>query len=260
MASTEIGAVFASIRFGYANFYAMNPWPVVLATEWPRSILGSIFVFLLVTQLSHQDATTALASAVMYAMLSSVIANPSDLPNDEKWSGTVHHLRLSRIGVGGSLIARCLPVVTDALMCGAITLVVVAALSGQLDTVPRILSVGWLFVLAAIAGTTAGLACAALSLGRRAEVSIYTALTFLIFAASGMVIPAGAYPWLDAIGSVLPMAHAFDGVRERLDGGTDLLTPALLEVGVIVLWTVVGIIAFWVSSLRARSAGTDAYA
>ena len=32
-----------------------------------------------------------------------------------------------------------------------ISVVVVAALSGQLDTVPRILSVGWLFVLAAIA-------------------------------------------------------------------------------------------------------------
>jgi len=106
--------------------------------------------------------------------------------------------------------------------------------------------------------SAAGLACAALCVGKRAEVAIYNALTYLVILCCGALIPAGTLAALDIVGSVLPATHGLVAIRSALAGG-----PWLAQVGLEVLvglgWLVLAWFLFGAQAVRARRTGSDSF-
>lgn len=114
-----------------------------------------------------------------------------------------------------------------------------------------------MFLTAAMAVACLGLlAGAAVLVYKRGEV-LAGMLLFGMSLLSGSVFPVSALPdWLEAIGRVLPLRFAFDGVRDALFQGSGWATDALVLTG----FGVIGLpLAVWVFSRAleaARKAGS----
>lgn len=247
------------IRIGFLQYSAANPMRIVLATIWPRLVFQTIFWILLgYVAAGSSGARFAYIGAVATALTFSGIAGMSDVPVDDKFAGTYSRLlgastppTLVFFGRGVAQLAWS---VVEMLVC----LVAAGLVTGQARTMVALLAVLPIYLTIALTMSAAGLACAALCVGKRAEVAIYNALTYLVILCSGALIPAGRLAVLDLVGSVLPATHGLVAIRSALAGGP-WLGQVALEVIVGLGWLLLAYVLFEAQAGRARRTGSDSF-
>lgn len=247
-------------RFGWAEFAAQNPWPVVGATMLPRAALQSLFFTMLATVLGGAPAgefvfVGSLAAALALTGAVGIV----DVPMLDKWSGTFHKVRSAVVSPFVILALRALPYPIVGVGSVLVTLAVVGPATGHGWLALRLLP--WMGVYAVMAFTTsaAGLAAAALAVGRRADVVVGNLLSYLILLAGGVFLPPGRLGWVDAIGVVVPVRHGVAAIRAGLQGRA-WLPELAAEVAVGAGWAVIAWLVVTVQVRRARASGHDDFA
>ena len=134
-----------------------------------------------------------------------------------------------------------------------------SAAIGRWDMVLPLLSCAPIYLLIAMSSSAAGLAAASAALGRRADVVISNGFLYLIIATGGLFIPLGKVPALDAIGSVLPGQHGVRAIRQLLAGEAWGL-QVVLEVVVLLGWSIIAVMLLSVQLRRARAQAIDDFA
>ncbi|MET9760112.1 ABC transporter permease [Streptomyces sp. NPDC006372] len=252
----RLGAV---ARFGWWEFRVENPPKIVLTAMLPRAILQCLFFTLLGTVVGLADSSYSFTGSLAVILTLSGAIGVMDVPMLDKWSGTFHRVRSGVLPPFLIFVLRSLPYTALGFFYAVISLLLVAPLTGNTDMILPLLP--WLPVYLLMAWTTsaAGLAGAAMAVGRRADAFMGNLLAYLILLASGVLIPEGRMPWVDAIGSVLPARHGLLAVRAGLEG-QPWLGELGLELAVGGAWLLLAGLIVSVQVRRAHRQGFDDFA
>ncbi|HET8641098.1 MAG TPA: ABC transporter permease [Pseudonocardiaceae bacterium] len=258
MTSSDLAA--ESVRIGFRQYLAANPWPIMLTTEWPRPLLQCLF-FTLLGQVTAGEAggRFAFVGSVAMIMMLNTVVGVGDVPAGEKWFGTFYRLQMAGTPPAGAFALRAIPWTVQGLVTALLCLAIVGPVTGHGDVSLALLPTLPIFVLMAVTSTAAGLAAASPAIGRRADVVVSNGLVYLVITAGGLLVPAGRAPLLDVVGAVLPIRHGVLAVRGYLDGGP-WLGEAALELIVGIGWGVLAAVLYRRQATRARATGSDDYA
>jgi ABC-2 type transport system permease protein len=157
--------------------------------------------------------------------------------------GTLKRIRGTPLPPRIYILARVLHVTALALFLVAITLAVGALVYGAdvpVDTLPAfIVSV----LIGAAAFSSLGLAMAALVPNADAAPAVVNGVALPLFFISGIFIPSTALPdWLAAIAGVFPFKNLADALVVAFNPFVAGSGFSLTELGIVVLWGVVGLI------------------
>ncbi|MBQ0983203.1 ABC transporter permease [Streptomyces sp. F63] len=246
-------------RFGWWEFRVENPPVIVLTALLPRAVLQCLFFTVLGRVIGLADPAFAFIGSLAVILTLSGAVAVMDVPMLDKWSGTFYRIRGGRLPAFPVFLVRSLPYTGLGLLYCVVAMVVVAPLTGLTGTLPALLP--WLPVYLLMAWTTsaAGLAGAALAVGRRADGLAGNLLAYLVLLASGVLLPPGRLPWVDALGTVLPVRNGLLAVRSGMAGepwaGHLLAEAAVGAAWLLLAWLVVA----W-QVRRARAGGGDDFA
>jgi ABC-type multidrug transport system permease subunit len=247
-------------RFAFIEFLTLNPPSIIATALLPRAVVQTLFFTVLGGVLSGAEGRRfAYVGGVAMILVAAVCADVGEVPVADKWSGTFGRLRTGVVHPFVVFALRCWPYPVTATALAAVAIMVVGPLTGQAALVPALLS--WLpvYMLMAVTASAATLAAALLSLGRRADVLATNAVSFGILLASGVFLPPGRMPVVDAVGTVLPVRHGMIAVRAGLDGRPfvgELVAEAFVGVG----WALVAFAVTVVQARRAHRHGIDDFA
>ncbi len=261
MSSDRLWRYRETVRMGFREQQVMNPWRLSATTTWPRAVLQCYFFVLLGTSISGDRDSLAFAFVGSVALILTLptIVSVSAVPMTDMWMGTFHRIRLGRLAAITVIALRAIPWLVDALIMVLLCTVTVGALTGQLSLALALLALAPLFVLMAVTSAAAGLAMASFAIKHKADVVLGNSLMYLIFAAGGIILPAGRVPWLDAVGRFLPVRNGLLAVRAHIDG-RPWEAHLLAEVGVGAAWAALAVAGYGYHLVQARRKGLDAFA
>ncbi|MFJ2638304.1 ABC transporter permease [Streptomyces sp. NPDC087511] len=243
-------------RFGWWEFRVENPPRIVLTALLPRAVLQCLFFTVLGQVVGLTDLAFAFVGSLAVILTLSGAVAVMDVPMLDKWSGTFYRIRSGRLSPFAVFLVRSLPYTALGLLYTVVAMLVVAPLTGLTHTLPDLLP--WLpvYLLMAWTVSAAGLAGAALAVGRRADGFAGNLLAYLVLLASGVLLPPGRLPWVDVLGTVLPARNGLLAIRAGMAGepwAWHLLAEAVTGLGWLALaWAVVA----W-QVRRARAGGGD---
>lgn len=247
------------IRFGFVEFRAANPPTIFLTAMLPRDVLQAVFWTVLGGIAGGANGSRYAYIGAVVISLTGVLGSMTDAPTTDKWVGTYTRLLRGRSSTAAIYLCRgvapTLVGILEMLACW----LVVAALTGHLDTAVDMLPALPVTLLIALTMAAAGVACAAFCVGRRAEVALYNLAIYLIIVASNALIPRGKLPVLDAIGTVLPGTHGLTVVRAIADHQAWSAGALLAEAAVGVGWLLVGVALHRYLAGKARRTGSDTF-
>lgn len=246
-----------TVRSGFQTYFADNPPAILLTTTVPRALLQCTFFTLLGRVVGGEGgARFAFIGSIAMTMTLSSIVGICDVPMLEKWSGTFYRLQLGELRPGTTFVLRSLPWISEAAIDAIACIVVVGPVTGLVGVSVAVLPAIPVYLLMAVTSAAAGLAAASFAVGRRTDVLVGNAFSYLVLVAAGVLVPAGRLSWLDTVGSVLPLRNGLVAVRAIVDGGA-WGGAVLAEVGVGIGWAVLGWAAYRAQSRRAIRLGTD---
>jgi len=231
---------------------------VSATTTWPRAVLQCYFFVLLGSSVAGTHTFAFEGSVVLVLTLPTSISIAT-VPMTDKWMGTFYRIRLGRMPAVIVMVLRSLPWLADALVMVVLSTLVVGALTNEMSLAFRLLAVSPLFLLMVLTNGLAGLAVASFAVGRNADVLLGNALMYLIIAAGGIVVPPGRIPWLDDIGSVLPLRNGLMAIRAIING-RPWAAHLLAELVVGCVWAALATVGYSYHIAVARKKGLDAFA
>lgn len=258
MSSDRLWRYRETIRIGFLDQQVSNPWRVSATTTWPRAVLQCYFFVLLGSSISGTRAFAFTGSVVLVLTLPTSISI-SAVPMTDKWMGTFYRIRLGRMPAVTVMVLRSLPWLADAIVMVVLSTLAVGAVTGEMSLAFRLLALSPAFVLMALTNGLAGLAVASFAVGRSADVLLGNALMYLIIAAGGIVVPSGRMPWLDDIGSVLPLRNGLMAIRAIING-RPWAGHLMAELVVGCAWAVLAIVGYSYHIAAAKRKGIDAFA
>jgi len=247
-----------TMRMGYLDFRVANPWRVNAVTLWPRAVLQCLFFTVVGQALAGGERDFAFVGATVLAIALSLSVGVASVLTTEKVSGTMFRTRLAGPVSMRLIAARAVPWVVEALVMFVLATVCVGLVVDRMGLALAILRLLPVFALMALSNAAAGLALATIAVGRRAEVLYGNALTYLIIAAGGVVVPTTRLAWLDAIGAWLPLRNGLLAVRGIL-ADRPWAMHLLAEVGVCLLWSLLAVGGLAYLDAKARRSGVDAF-
>jgi ABC-2 type transport system permease protein len=247
-------------RAGLRDHLVANPYRLTLTTTWPRAVLQGLF-FTLLGGVAYGPAGEdfAFVGTAGLILVLSTVAGISEVPGTDKAMGTTYRLRLGRPPALAVVAARSLPWLLEGLVTTVVGVALIGLVTGRAGTAVAVVTAVPVLVVTAVSSCALGLAGAALSAARDAEILAANALTYLILAAGGVLVPAGRIGWLDAVGEVLPVTHGLRALRAWVDGGAwlpELAAEALVGLG----WWLVAWAAYRRAAAAARREDKDAFA
>jgi hypothetical protein len=233
---------------GWREYLATNPLRIIAMTMVPRAVLQSVFLILLGELIGGPDARRhAFIGAVALTLTLSTTVGIADVPSSDKWSGTFWRIRIGWLSPFAVFLLRSTPYPVVGLGTAVVTSLITAPLVGMAWAIPQMLALFPWLALLAVTTSTAGMAGAALAVGRRADVLVGNLVVLL---------PPGQNSWVDVLGSVLPMRHGLVAFS-RLQAGRPFAAELGLEVVVGACWFGAAWILVQVQAHRARSKGHD---
>jgi ABC-2 type transport system permease protein len=249
----------ASVGLGWRLFHRENPIRLLVFSVYLAEVCTGLFYVLLGAYVSGAPRTDFyLVGAAVLGMTFMAVGATTDIPLTDKWQGT--YWRLSRSGRSpyGLFLARTVPTIVHAVASSIVTVYVVGAATGHLDTALRMLSALPLLVVLAVLTTFVGLAVVAPAIGTRYDVLTYNLVLTVITVFSGALVPPGSSPVVDTVGQVVPLRHGLAAVRGLLDG-----KPWLGELGheaaLAAVWVVLGSLLYRWMDARGRRTGVAAF-
>lgn len=247
------------LRFGALQHLAANPPLLVVTAMWPRLVFRALLWVLIGAAVNGAPgAAFTFVGAVAITLLQNAVTGMSDVTVTEKVAGTFTMLLRSTTPVVWVFATRGAAYTVAAAADTVVVAVVAGAVTGHLDVVASMLPVAPVFGLMALSASAAGLACAAVAVGKRAEVAIYNGFVTLVDITCGALVPRPALGPLAPVGHVLPLTHGLTAVRDHL-GGEPIAADVALEAAVGAGWLAVAVVLFTAQASRARRTGSDAF-
>jgi ABC-2 type transport system permease protein len=249
-----------AVRFGWREFFAMNPPSVLGGSILPRMVLQTLFFTLLggvVAGARHQEY--AYVGGLVLALATTNILYVSQVPVADKESATFWRLRTGRLHPTAVFVARSLPYPVVGFGVVLVPAAVVAPLAGLGEVALRLAPMAAVYLLISFTATAAGLAAAAFAVGRRAETLASNLMAYVVMLCSGAFLPPGRVPALDVAGAVVPGRHGLAAVHAYLRGdpwGSQVVAEAVVGIG----WLAAAAAVVAVQMRRARRHGHDDFA
>lgn len=251
--------IVLAAQIGGREHRAVNPWRVSLTTTWPRALLQCLF-FTMLGRVVGGEAGQAFTFVGSVAIIITLFTfgDLGDVPMRDRWSATFYRLRLGRLPVPLVYTVRSWPAVAEGLLLVAVCMLVVGALTGQGALALQLLALLPLYAVMVVTSAAAGLAVSSIGLfGREGrEVIVANVAMYLTIVASGALIPPGKVVLLDVIGTVLPMRHALQAVRDHL-AGLPWEEDLLVELVVGAAWAAVAVLVYTAAVRRIRHTDHD---
>ncbi|MCB5166984.1 hypothetical protein LG634_19335 [Streptomyces bambusae] len=249
--------VRATVRLGFLEYLADNPWRIQVTSVWPLALAQCLFFTLLGRVAAGQSGGAfAFVGSLALVLALSTIGGVGGVPGAEKTAGTLYRLQLSGISPAGMFALRSLPWLANALFTWSLCLLLVAPLTGHTRLALSLIPALPLFALMALTSAAAGLVAASPAMGRRAEPLLTNGMMYLVITGSGLFIPAGSSPVIDTVGGLLPLRHGVLAVRRLLDGrpwAAEVAYEALIGL----IWALLAVALYRRQAARARRLGTD---
>jgi hypothetical protein len=243
-------------RFGgheYASIYSRK---IILTSILPRSVLQAVFYVLIARLLTGPAGMgQAFVGATGYALVTATVVRLADVLAVDKQEGTSYRLRTGALPRLLIALCRSWPYAAEALASALAVLTVASVLVGQGATALHLVRYLPLLALAALSLAAFGLAGAAASVGRRADVLVGNLLAAILLAGCQVIVPT-SIGWLDTLGQVLPLRHALTAIRIGLHGG-DPLPQAGWEALVGIGWFAIAAVLLRIQSHRSARDGSD---
>ncbi|GAA0674364.1 hypothetical protein GCM10010193_29060 [Kitasatospora atroaurantiaca] len=246
----------AACAFGGQEYVSVYSRKIILTSILPRAVLQAVFYVLLGQLLAGPGGMRrAFIGATGYALVTATVVRLADVLAVDKQEGTSYRLRTGALPRLTVALCRSWPYAAEALVSALAVLAVASVVVGQGGTALHLLRYLPLLALTALSLGAFGLAGAAASVGRRADVLVGNLLAAVLLAGCQVIAPT-SIGWLDALGQVLPLRHALDAIRAGLDGGNPL-PQAGWEAVVGLGWFAVAAVLLRIQSYRSARDGSD---
>ena len=235
---------------------AVYPPRIYLSTTVPRALLQVGFL----TYLGYYAGGSAgrsfafVGACVHVTLVGTVVRGPDALL-DDRLQGTLHRLELGIVSVSAVALARWWVFIAEGVAEALLAAAVVGPLVGEGGTALKLLVAAPLVLLVAITTTGLGLAVAALSLTRRADVLLTNLASYVAVVACGVVAPVSALGPLDGAAHLLPLTNGLLAVRD-VAAGKPWLADAGWEAAVGGTWLALAVTLLERQLRRIRRTGT----
>jgi ABC-2 type transport system permease protein len=246
-----------SLRLGWLEYRAVNPPLVVASTTVPRMVLQTLFFTLLGGVIAGPGQREyVFIGALALAMTTTNAIGVANVLVTDKQSATFWRIRTGRLPPAAVFFVRASPYPVVGFVLLLVAAVVVALITGLTGLAVDLVPLLGLYALISCSMTAAGLAASSLAVGKRADVLAANLLAYVMILTSGAIVPPGRLPWVDAIGSVLPIRHGLLAIRAAL-AGQPWVGQAIAELLVGVGWAGVAVAVIVVQTRRAHRNGHD---
>lgn len=251
--------VVATVRLGIALFVRENPIRPVVFSSWFRAVcLSLLFTLLGVAAGGAAAGDFSFIGSIILVGSEEVIGLTSDVPMRDRIDGTYWRVRASRLPPFATFALRVFPVIGAGLASSAVAAVTVGLLTGRLPLVLSLLPAFPLALVSLLSGAAVGLFVIAPAIGTRYDTLTYNTMTALLAVFSGALIPRGTHGAFDAVGEVLPLTHAIDGIRAML-AGRPWLADLGLELLVGAAWALIAALTYAAMDRRGIKTGSGAF-
>jgi hypothetical protein len=199
---------------GWRQYQQDNPPWIVATTLLPRAVLQTVFVLLLCQFVGGPQLRQYVSlGAVALTMTVSTTTGIADVPITDKGAGTFWRVRTGILAPFTVFVLRSWPYPVVGFATAVVTLAVVAPMAGIVWLGPPLVPLLLCLALVSLTTSAIGLAGAAFAVGRRADVLVGNLLAYLTMLSSAALVPPGRIPWVDTLGSLLPMRHGLAAIR-----------------------------------------------
>jgi ABC-2 type transport system permease protein len=220
----------------------LSPWIFI-----PSLVVTPIFQILLFVYIGRaagvqSDEFFVVGNAIQYASIPCIFSMTHAIAG-ERFQQTLAYLLVSPAGRLPLFLGRALPVILNALVVAAFSLLVaglIMRIDVPLSSWPAILLV---ICISAFACTGLGLITAAVGLRVRETAVLNNIIFGLLLVFTGANVPLDEMPgWMEAVGRSVPLTHGIEAARDLADGASlgDVSGLLATEFVIGVLYTVVG--------------------
>ena len=248
----RIEAIAATLWLGIILFRRENPFRPAVLSYWFRAICQTLLYTLLgVVAGGSAGGDFAFVGAVVLAGVDHAIAQVSDVPMRDLFDGTYPRLRAGGLPPATTFALRSVPV------SGVVGLSV-GLLTGRLGLATAMLPAIPLVLAAMLSATTMGLFVIAPAIGTRYDTLTYNTVSVFVTLLTGALIPRGTHGVFDAVGLVLPLTNAMDGIRSLMNGGP-WVAPFGAELLIACGWGLLAAVAYTLMDRRGLRTGHGAF-
>lgn len=249
----------ANLRLGQGLLRAEWPAGVWLVGTLLPEVLRMCVYALIGSVVGGPDGLRyAVVGCVVLAMMTTTVAQVTDVPVVDVELGTFRAVSLGRRSAFVQHVARLGPLLAMALVIAVVCALVVGPLTGQPGLAQPLLVRTWMLLPAAVSSAMLGLLVIAPAIGSSWEGITYNAATAVLTVTSGAVFAPSA-PWLAAVGQLLPLTHTVTALRLSMAGRAwagELALELLVGVG----WGLLAALGYRYQVRRGRRTGRGAYA
>jgi ABC-2 type transport system permease protein len=220
----------------------LSPWIFV-----PTLVVAPIFQILLFVYIGRSagvqsDEFYVIGNAVQYASIPCLFSMTHAIAG-ERYQQTLAYILVSPAGRLPLFLGRALPVIVNAMLVAAFSLVV-SALILSIDIPASAWGpIALVILVSAFSCTGLGLICAAAGLRVRETAVLNNIIFGLLLIFTGANVPLDELPgWMQAISNRIPLTHGIQAARDLADGASlgDVSGLLAAEFAIGIVYTVVG--------------------
>lgn len=220
----------------------LSPWIFI-----PTLLVAPIFQILLFVYIGRSagvqsDEFFVVGNAVQYASIPCLFSMTQAIAG-ERYQQTLAYLLVSPAGRLPLFLGRALPVILNAMLVAAFSLLVAGLIVGIDLPASSWPAIAIVIAVASFSCTGLGLICAAIGLRVRETAVLNNVLFGLLLIFTGANVPVAELPgWMQTVANSVPLTHGIEAAREVANGAplsevSDLLLTEFL-IGIV--YTVVG--------------------
>ena len=220
----------------------LSPWIFV-----PTLVVAPIFQILLFVYIGRSagvqsDEFYVIGNAVQYASIPCLFSMTHAIAG-ERYQQTLAYILVSPAGRLPLFLGRALPVIVNAMLVAAFSLVVSALILGIDIPASAWGPIALVIFVSAFSCTGLGLICAAAGLRVRETAVLNNIIFGLLLIFTGANVPLDELPgWMQWISNRIPLTHGIEAARDLANGATLSDVSGLLaaEFAIGVAYTIVG--------------------
>jgi ABC-2 type transport system permease protein len=198
----------------------LSPW-----IFFPTLVIAPIFQILLFVFIGRSAGTESdefyvIGNAVQYASIPCLFSMTHAIAG-ERYQGTLTYILVTPAGRLPLFLGRALPVILNAMLVSAFSLLVSALLLGIDIPVSAWGPIALVIFVSAFSCTGLGLVCAGIGLRVRETAVLNNVLFGLLLIFTGANIPLEQMPgWMEAIAVRVPLTHGIQAARDLAEGAS----------------------------------------
>ena len=220
----------------------LSPWIFV-----PTLVVAPIFQILLFVYIGRSagvqsDEFFVIGNAVQYASIPCLFSMTHAIAG-ERYQQTLAYILVSPAGRLPLFLGRALPVIVNAWIVAAFSLLVAGFIVGIDVPVSAWPGIALIILISSFSCTGLGLVCAAIGLRVRETAVLNNVIFGLLLIFTGANVPIEELPgWMQAISNRIPLTHGIEAAREVAEGASlgDVSGLIATEFAIGVVYTVVG--------------------